>query len=254
MTFDINNLPPKRHLLEIRDRIVRASFSTGNWRELAILADFSEIITHPRLLRGLSFGDPDYSDSVLYILERMYAISPHSLVEVEVFLDDKFPDTQVGENISTKPSTRRRIVFSPTVFDIPEGSPDPLLISVMMPFSSSFDLVYQAISGGVTTHGGTCLRASDIWEHSTVIQDIFSLIFRSTIVICDFTGKNPNVFYEAGIAHTLGKQLIPITQNDSDIPFDIAHHRYIKYLANSEGLTALIAGIQARLWSLNFPF
>jgi hypothetical protein len=254
MTFDANNLPPKRHLLELRDRIVGASFSNGDWRELAILADFSEITNHPRLLRSLSFGDPDYSECVLYILERMYTNSTRSILEVEAFLDNKFPDTQVGENISAKPSTRKKIVFSPEVFQVPEVLPDPLLVSVMMPFSPSFDRVYQAITGSVTTNGGKCLRASDIWEHSTIIQDIFSLIFRSTIVICDFTGKNPNVFYEAGIAHTLGKQVIPITQNESDIPFDIAHHRYLKYLANSEGLKVLKANIESRLWSLNFPF
>jgi hypothetical protein len=254
MTFDVNNLPPKRHLLEMRDRIAKASFSSGDWRELSIFADFSEIMTHPRLLRSLSFGDPDYSEWVLHILDRMYTNSPRSIFEVQKFLDDKFPDTEVGENISSKPSTKKKIVFSPDVFEVPEVSPDPLLVSVMMPFSPGFDRVYQAISGGVTANSGKCLRASDIWEHSTVIQDIFSLIFRSTIVVCDFTGKNPNVFYEAGIAHTLGKQVIPITQNESDIPFDIAHHRYLKYMANSEGLSALTASISARLWSLNFPF
>lgn len=39
----------------------------------------------------------------------------------------------------------------------------------------------------------------------------------------------------AGIAHTLGKHVIPITQNAEDIPFDLRHHRYIRYLNNDEG-------------------
>ena len=59
------------------------------------------------------------------------------------------------------------------------------------------------------------------------------------MVVCDFTAKNPNVFYEAGIAHTLGKHVIPITQNADDIPFDLQHHRFIHYLNNAEGRKTL---------------
>ena len=54
-----------------------------------------------------------------------------------------------------------------------------------------------------------------------------------------FSGKNPNVFYEIGIAHTLGKNVIPITQNIDDVPFDLRHHRVLTYLKNNEGLQEL---------------
>ena len=83
--------------------------------------------------------------------------------------------------------------------------------------------------------GLECLRADDIWEDSTFIQDIFSLIFRSHLVVVDFTGRNPNVMYETGIAHTLGKTVVPITQSLDDIPSDLGHHRALKYLPNEEG-------------------
>jgi hypothetical protein len=80
--------------------------------------------------------------------------------------------------------------------------------------------------------------------YTAVIQDIFSLIFRSQIAICDFIGKNLNVFYEAGIAHTLGKHVVPITQSRDDIPFDIRHHRFLEYLNNDQGRLDM----QKRLW------
>jgi hypothetical protein len=79
------------------------------------------------------------------------------------------------------------------------------------------------------------LRADDIWEHEAVIQDIVSLINQSRIIICDCTRRNANVFYETGIAHTLGKDVILITQNESDIPFGLRHLRYVTYLNNNEG-------------------
>jgi hypothetical protein len=121
----------------------------------------------------------------------------------------------------------------------------------MMPFTPSLNLVYGSIQTAAHQQGLVCSRADNIWDHSTVIQDIFSLIFRSFIVVCDFTEKNPNVFYEAGIAHTLGKHVIPITQSEQDIPFDLQHHRYIKYLNNSEGLGELQESLSSRFSTLN---
>ena len=93
----------------------------------------------------------------------------------------------------------------------------------------------------------SCARVDDLWNNSTIIQDIFELIYCSSIVIVDFTGKNPNVFYEAGIAHTLGKNVIPITQSLNDIPFDLRHHRVLDYLNNNEGLQKLKINLLKRI-------
>lgn len=66
-------------------------------------------------------------------------------------------------------------------------------------------------------------------------------------MVVDFTGKNPNVMYETGIAHTLGKHVIPISQSLADVPFDMQHHRVLKYLPNREGLAALEAKLSRKL-------
>lgn len=76
------------------------------------------------------------------------------------------------------------------------------------------------------------------------------MIDRSRIVVCDCTGRNPNVFYEAGIAHTLGREVILITQNGHDIPFDLRHLRYIPYLDNVEGRAALTVALQVRMQAI----
>jgi hypothetical protein len=79
---------------------------------------------------------------------------------------------------------------------------------------------------------------------------VVALIDRSRIVVCDCSGRNPNVFYEAGIAHTLGRDVILITQNEHDIPFDLRHLRYIRYLNNSEGRSALRETLQAKMQTI----
>ncbi len=136
----------------------------------------------------------------------------------------------------------------PTVFNLPEHENiDPTLASAMMPFDASFTAVYASIKQAALNAGFDCKRADDIWEHASIIQDVVSLIDQSNVVICDCSGRNPNVFYEAGIAHTLGREVILITQSEYDIPFDLRHLRYIKYLNNSEGLAALTKALQSRM-------
>jgi hypothetical protein len=138
----------------------------------------------------------------------------------------------------------------PKVFTPVREPVKPRLVSAMMPFSREFDAVYETIKGAVEEVGGESERADNVWDHSAIIQDIYSLIYKSSVVVCDFSGKNPNVFYEAGIAHTLGRQVIPIVQHKDEIPFDLAHHRAIIYHNNSEGLEGLKTGLVKRIAKL----
>ena len=139
----------------------------------------------------------------------------------------------------------------PSVFQLAEHENiEPTLASVMMPFDARFGDVYTAIRAAADNAGLHCRRADDIWENPAIIQDVVSLIDRSRIVVCDCTGRNPNVFYEIGIAHTLGREVILITQSEQDIPFDLRHLRYVRYLNNAQGRVELSAALQARMKTL----
>jgi len=141
----------------------------------------------------------------------------------------------------------RRPTREPQVFqlDTPQRT-DRNLLSAMMPFTG-FDNVWGAIQRAATTNGMQCGRADNRWDHPAIIQDVVSLIDQSAIVICDCSGKNANVFYEMGIAHALGKEVVIITQSAADIPFDIAHLRHIRYLSNDQGIQQLEADLSARI-------
>ena len=97
----------------------------------------------------------------------------------------------------------------------------------------------------------TLVSAAFAWttsgKKSVIVQDVFNLIFRAQAVVVDFTGRNPNVMYETGIAHTLGKHVVPISQSLDDVPFDMSHHRVQKYLPNKEGLGTLQAKLRSKL-------
>lgn len=139
------------------------------------------------------------------------------------------------------------ITFCPTVFKVPKKEISSNLVSIMMPFNSAFRGTYDAIKRTTDYLKIECLRADDIWVNTTFMQDIFELIYCSKIVIVDFSGRNPNVLYETGIAHTLGKTVIPITQSLDDIPSDLGHHRALKYLPNDEGYRNLSNDLYKRI-------
>ena len=231
-------------ILAIRERIV-SHFDTNDWKEIGFLTGQSKIIDgHSRLLRSLSWGDEDYAGNVLTVLGRIAERDDQAMKEFERFLDWKYPDET--HYVSAKPA-ERRLTFSPNAFEIPNVVVEPDLVSVMMPFRIEFDPVHDAIKSACKAAKLRVLRADNIWEESTVIQDIFNLLLRARIVVVDFTDRNPNVMYETGIAHTLGKLVVPISQSLEDVPFDIVHHRCLKYLPNAEGYTDLSDKLASKL-------
>lgn len=120
------------------------------------------------------------------------------------------------------------------------GEIDPNISSrvfVIMPFNDQLIPVFRDHIKVVCDElNYQCLRADLIDSSNMIINDIWSLINNADIIICECTGKNANVFYELGIAHTIGKNVICIAQNTDDIPFDINQIRYIKYEYTPQGM------------------
>lgn len=138
----------------------------------------------------------------------------------------------------------------PKVFQLPVPQHiDRQQVAAMMPFAG-FGPVYEAIVGAAEDNQMRCNRADDIWNHHAIMDDILGLIDRAAVVVCDCSGRNPNVFYEIGLAHAFGKEVILITQSGDDVPFDLKQFRYILYLNNGEGLAKLRSELGKRIGSL----
>ena len=113
-------------------------------------------------------------------------------------------------------------------------------VFVIMPFRKELDSVYEGpIKKICDDMSLSYQRADDIFMSRPIMQDIWSLINNAKVIICDCTGKNPNVFYELGIAHTLGKQVVLLTQNVDDMPFDVHAMRCIQYEDSIAGTKCL---------------
>jgi hypothetical protein len=139
-----------------------------------------------------------------------------------------------------------------TIFGKPDTSQQfQCDVFMVMPFKKELTSVYvDHIKPVVTNMGFTIKRGDDPFSEHDIMRDIWSLTCNARIIIADCTGRNPNVFYEMGIAHTLGKLLIPITQETEDIPFDIRGLRYIQYESSPGGLKQLEKDLEAVIQNL----
>jgi hypothetical protein len=237
-----------RRIIALR-QVIQENFAAEHWHEVGLMTGQSQIINgYPRLLRSLDWGDDDYSGNILGVLTQIAERDFGAYLKVEEYVNQRFAPP--SEYVSAVPAARR-ITFAPNVFSVPDAAVESDLVAVMMPINSAFAGTYQAIGRACSRASLRSSRADDIWESSTIIQDIFSLIFRAQIVVVDFTGRNSNVMYETGIAHTLGKAVIPISQSMSDVPFDLTHHRILIYLNNAQGLQELEGQLFERIWYLS---
>jgi hypothetical protein len=119
------------------------------------------------------------------------------------------------------------------------------LCFVLMPFREPFQRLYKDhIKPVLEAQGFRVLKADDIFTPTVITDDIWQYINKSRFVLADVTGKNPNVFYELGITHTVGKDAIILTQTEDDIPFDLRHLRHFTYVDNEDGWKALRENIE----------
>jgi hypothetical protein len=66
------------------------------------------------------------------------------------------------------------------------------------------------------------------------MDEVKKQIAEADLVIVDFTGKNPNVHYEADLAEAWKKDWIVLAQSSDDMTFDVRHIGSIRY-ANTMG-------------------
>lgn len=117
---------------------------------------------------------------------------------------------------------------------------DERLCFVLMPLKEPFFRIFtQNIKPVLESLGFKAIKADDIFRPNPVIEDIWACLNTAGLIVADVTGKNPNVFYELGIANVIGKNPIILTQNKDDVPFDVKYLRYLEYTDNDAGCKKL---------------
>ncbi len=112
-------------------------------------------------------------------------------------------------------------------------------VFVLMPFGESWsDYIWQRqikpIVESISSYPLVCKRADDLFGQD-ILRDIYESILAARIIIADITNRNANVFYELGLAHSIGKDVILLSQGSDHIPFDLNRFRHILYSNDGPG-------------------
>jgi hypothetical protein len=203
-------------------------------REAVLMApDISAVYKH---FRGENLPDPQFFRNAL---TDKFRIPDDKIVEFEsVFLDslsyaklieehggkrrliDVSQDTGTAADAAQLRKLSRQVDVSST---------DTCF--VMMPFANPFGPYYAGIyEAAIQKAGLTPVRAdTEIFGTGKIMDQIWRGITSAKVLVAELTSRNPNVFYELGLAHALNKPVVLVCSNEDDVPFDLHHIRVIYY-------------------------
>jgi len=192
--------------------------------------------------------EPERKNVVNQINEALLFVNLQVNIAGKVIITDKKSQFEETQKAEVSPNSQEMIVKP--IFRARNIVLEDNLCFVLMPFQPSFDRLYKdKIKPTVWSCGFRCLRADDLFSPTPILEDIWIHINKSKVIIADVTGRNSNVFYEIGIAHTIGKPVIILTQDKGDIPFDVAQFRYFLYSDDANGWDTLCSNIRSALSS-----
>ena len=118
---------------------------------------------------------------------------------------------------------------------------------VLMPFNEPWSKeTYTELEAILDKEKYQVSRADEDYSDSS-LEKIWISINEARFIIADITNDNPNVLYELGIAHTVGKKVIVISQPRKDLPFNLRNVDYLPYVPSPEGYRKLGKEISKKL-------
>lgn len=107
-------------------------------------------------------------------------------------------------------------------------------VFVLTPFLKNEHDTYSTIQKACKYIGFRAVKGDEEFIKGDIFSYILENILRSRMVIANINGRNPNVFYELGIAQAIGKPTILISKNLHEIPFDLKSQNIILYNTQDE--------------------
>lgn len=164
----------------------------------------------------------------------------------ESIIDENRPFEQEWENAFIQKlihnhSQVTTFEYSSSIFKRKNFDIEPDLCLILMPFGvENLNIIYtDHVKPVLQKFGLRVKRGDDIHSTQHVMEDLWENINRARFIIAELTGRNANVFYEIGICHTIGKEVILLVQSVDDVPFDLRGIRMIEYTYTPRGCDKL---------------
>lgn len=107
-------------------------------------------------------------------------------------------------------------------------------VFVLTPFHPRYERPFEIIRSVCSEVGLRCVRGDEEFVRGAVLNHLLKELITANIVIANIDGRNPNVFYELGIAHALDKNVILVSSNVDEVPFDVQSQRLVLWNTSSE--------------------
>lgn len=120
------------------------------------------------------------------------------------------------------------------------------VVFVITPFNDDFLALFDHLKD-VFKDDYIFTNAGDLDNQQNILQDIVEGIYSADVIVADLTGLNANVFYELGLAHAIDKKVIIITQDISELPFDIKSYRANEYSLQFNKIPKLVEKLKVLL-------
>lgn len=119
---------------------------------------------------------------------------------------------------------------------------------VIMPFSEKWSskVFSQLIRPATKEAGLKCTRGDTLVRVGDLTSNIWREILRVGVIIADISSPNVNVFYELGLVHAIGKDVILLKRKDAELPADFGGAHYYEYSLESlpEGKRLLLGELK----------
>lgn len=106
---------------------------------------------------------------------------------------------------------------------------DPKFIFVISAFHKDMEPVYMSIEAAARAVGIIAKRVKDVPGDYRITDRIIEMIHKARFVIADLTHERPNVYFELGYARGIGKTVVTIAREETNVHFDVKDWTYISY-------------------------
>jgi hypothetical protein len=105
----------------------------------------------------------------------------------------------------------------------------------------------EAIGPGIADAGFEAIRIDKVEHNNRIDDEIVAAIRACRFLVADFTGQRGGVYYEAGLVHGLGKQVIWLCRQEEldKVHFDTRQYNFIVW--SPERLSELRARLRNRI-------
>lgn len=117
---------------------------------------------------------------------------------------------------------------------------DPRLVFVLTPFDEAHTREFDLIKQTCERVGFKCVRGDEEQAFGDILSHIMQTMVRANVVIANIGSRNPNVYYELGIAQAMDKATVLISKADFKPAFDLQSKRIVFFNSEQELTTGLL--------------